>query len=54
MKELNQELSELKTPEIGNPQTDGEREEGGRGIDTDEQLLELVEEMEQAQQQIPS
>ena len=58
MMELKQELSELQQPgqggdsKLGNQQNGEQQtedgEEGGRKIDTDEQLLELVEQLKQA------
>ena len=53
--ELRRELSELQPPKKNKPRkqdTEGERgEERGREIETDEQLLELVEQLQLAQQQ---
>ncbi|CAI8033095.1 hypothetical protein GBAR_LOCUS18671 [Geodia barretti] len=53
--ELRRELSELPPPKKNKPRkqdTEGERgEERGREIETDEQLLELVEQLQLAQQQ---
>ena len=43
MKQLKRELAELQRPEI-------EGEEGERDVVSDEQLLELIEEIKQAQQ----